>query len=248
MPDWGSAASGGLSGAKTGAMIGGPWGAAIGGVIGAIPGFLGGGSTPESEAKDAVLKNIPGQIQKGNAATDAGLSSLGNAGHYYNTILGGNREAIANLLNPQIGTVLSQYDNAAKEVARSAPRGGGATALLAQNPYRKATIAGQAYQSALPGAATGAANVGAATAGVGTTLLGQSNSQSGNLLDWQKHEDELKAAQGAGISKQLDNLDFDKIKGAGKSLGSLLAKLLHRGTGAGSGGSGVDSSLLGGDF
>lgn len=247
MPDWGSAASGGLSGAKTGAMVAGPLGAVAGGIIGALPGLFGGGETPESAAKDAVLKNIPTQIQKGNSAIDSGLGSLGTAGHYYNTILGGNKEAIANLMNPQVGTVLSQYDNAAKEVARSAPRGGGATSTLAAIPFRKAVAAGSAYQSALSGAATGATNVGSAEGGIGSSLLSQTNSQSEPLLNWQKHIDDLKAKQGEGISKQVANLDFDAIKNGGKSIGSILARLLGRGASGSGGGSGVDPSLLGGE-
>ncbi len=247
MPDWGSAATGALSGGKTGAMVGGPIGAVAGSILGALPGLFGGGSTPESETKDAVLKNIPGQIQKGNAALDTGLGSLGTAGHYYNTILGGNKDAIANLLNPQIGTVLSQYDNAAREVARNVPRGGGATATLAQNPFRKATAAGSAYQSALPGAAQGATNVGSATAGIGSNLLGQANSQSDPLLGWQKHIDELKAKQGAGLSKQIENLDLGAIKNGGKSLGSMLMRLISGGGSGSSSGSGIDPALLGGD-
>jgi len=148
--------SGGLGGTATGALSGlasgGPFGALAGGVIGGLSGLFG-SNDPTTKARTATLNNVPNLINEGNVATGQGISSLSNAGRFYNTILGGNKEAISDLLNPQIGTVLGQYDNAAKSVAQFAPRGGGTTQTLAQLPFQKATTAGSAYQSALPGAA-----------------------------------------------------------------------------------------------
>lgn len=245
MPNWGGAASGAASGALAGSSAG-PYGAIAGGLIGGVTGLL--SSDPSkslaSQANNSVLGNIPKQVQTGSAAVDSGLTGLGNAGRYYNTLIGGNKDAISTLLNPQVSTVLAQYDNAAKAVKEFAPRGGGATATLAATPFQKATTAGQVYQTAVPGAAQGAAGVGGAQAGIGTSLLGQVNGTSDGLLGWQKHLDDLTGAEGKGLATGAQNVDF---KSAGAKFGGILGKIFGGKNVSGGGGSGVDPSLLGGD-
>lgn len=201
-----------------------------------LPSILG-GTSPQTKAANAIATNVPSLIDKGNAATTTGLNTLGSAGNFYNTILGGNRDAITSLLNPQVGTVLSQYDNAAKTVARQAPRGGGATSTLAALPFQKATTLGSAYQTALPGAAQGAASVGSATAGIGTNLTGQAASYAPTGYDYSKLTSDQYGQLGSGFGKILAQL-FQKNPGAGGASSG--------GGGGSSSSGGVDPSIISG--
>ena len=233
--------TGALGGAGQGALAGlgagGPLGAAAGGLIGGLTGLFSGGATPQSTANKAILGNVPGQLNTANSAINTGLQGLGAAGRFYNTILSGNKDAISNLLAPQVSTVLGQYDNAAKSVAQFAPRGGGATQTLAQLPFQKATAAGNAYQGVLPSAAAGAASVGSAEGNIGGNELATTTGLSPSLSGFQTQQNQLQASGGAGLSKSIAN------QGAG--LGALLGKLL--GQGGGSSGAGPIGVAQSGD-
>ena len=208
-----------LSGAASGGATGGPLGAAIG-AGGGLLGSLFGGSGLASDTTKAVQKNVPGLLQKGNQFLGDASQNLGGAANFYKTILGGDRNAIMQLLSPQVSTVLSQYDNAANAVRQFAPRGGGATATLAAIPFQKAGVAGSAFQSVLPGAAAGLAGVGGQQGGLG---LGATS-----------------AAMGGGeLGLQLQKLREEQMGTAGKGFGQILAQLLNNKGGKGGGGTGT---------
>lgn len=218
---WSGAGSGALSGAAAGAA-GGPIGIAIGAGLGALGGGLLGGSSSDDPTK-ALQKDIPTLLSRGNTASDTGLSTLGNAGNFYNTILGGNREAISNLLGPQISTILSQYDNASNAIRQFSPRGGGSTQTLAQLPFQKAAAAGGAFQSVLPSAAQGAADVGAKTGQIGSTNLSIAHGGTEPYLHQGQFDATQAAAAGKGYGQLITNL------------GGLLKKNGSSGGGAGGG-------------
>lgn len=199
--------AGAATGAAGGFASGGPIGAAVGGIGGLLGSIFGNnaGNANAKAASDALAKNVPTLINTGNSAAQTGLQDLGGAGSFYKTILGGNREAISNLLGPQVSTVLSQYDNAANAVRQFAPRGGGATSTLAALPFAKATAAGQAYQGALPGAAAGLAGVGAQTAGIGNQQLSTAAAGTSPYLNQGQFDANQAAAAGKGYGQILTN-------------------------------------------
>jgi len=152
------------------------------GIGGSFLSKVGGGANPFSGlspgvpgASQSILGNVPGSIQRGNAATNEGLGNLSNSANFFKTILGGSSEATQKLLAPQVNTVLKQYDNAAKTAANIGPRGGGTASTLAEGQVGKAGAYGSLLGQALPGAAEGLAGVGKQQAGVGTTLTGQAH-------------------------------------------------------------------------
>lgn len=247
-----ASAGGFLGGAAGGALSGlkfGPWGAAAGAALGGL-GSLFGGSNPATGASNAIFKNIPNLINQGNTATRTGLADLNRAGSFYGSILGGDREAVNNLVAPQVSTVLSQYDNAKKTISQFAPRGGGQTAQLAGLPFARDTAAAGAYQGLLPGAASGLAGTGSATAGIGTGLLGAANGGGapGQAFNYTNLNSQLQRGLGQGIGQSTASgsgaSGLSSIVSAGKGLGGWLAKILTKGGSGGSSGSGgIDFSL-----
>lgn len=264
MPSAGSVIGGAAGGALSGAKFG-PWGAAIGGGIGLLGGLFGGGNSPADDASKAIFKNVPKLIDQGNTNVGAGVGRLNQAGNFYSTILGGNREQINSLLSPEVSTVLSQYDNAANTIKQFSPRGGGTTQTLAQLPFAKTAAAGQAYQGLLPSAASGEAGVGAAQAGIGTNLLAEAGGAGGTAFQYSNLAAQLQKGLGSGVGQITGSGSVPGAAGAGgagtggvggaastilsagKGLGGWLAKILTKGGGGGnSTGSGVDASLIGG--
>lgn len=237
--------SGGIGGAVGGAKLGsslGPIGTGIGAIAGGLLGtFLGGKPSPEDTAETSILNNVPTLINKGNTATDTALGDLGTSGNFYKTILGGNRDAISNLLAPQTSTILSQYDNASKAIKEFAPRGGGSTQALAQNPYQKATAAAGAYQGVLPSAAQGLSQVGGTTGQIGANLTNQGMSPSSGLIDFKKLEEGMINKAGVGLGQTGASSGSGggapDLKGMGKGIGALFGKLFGGGKSSGGGAS-----------
>lgn len=186
-------------------------------------GGAGGGSTAQLPV-DAGKPSSSPYVASGVEALDAPKN-------YFKAALGGSQEQLQGLLGPEVSTVLSQYDNAAKTAAELGPRGGGRTAILAEAPFKKAGAYGTALAGAQAGAAKNLAGIGEAEAGIGGAEEQRQNAfklgQAG--VNVQQNRTQLEAQ----LAKQKSLADL------GSGIGGILTRII---TGAKSGGGGLSSS------
>lgn len=181
-----------------------------------------GGSSGATAANQAAV-NATAQAQKsaalGNQEGGEGAANLGAAGDSYRTALNGSQEQLSALLGPEVNTVMSQYDNAAKTAATFGPRGGGRTGTMAELPFAKAGAAGQLLSKARSEAGAGLSEVGGKQAAAGSSLSGQLTSQLGPSLAPGMQQAGFKnandVATGTGIGKIVANLFANKGGGGG---------------------------------
>lgn len=172
------------------------------------------------------------------ASADAS-AAVQPAKDYYTTALSGDQEALKQLLGPEINTVLSQYDTAAKAATELGPRGAGRNAINLNTSTEKATAYGKALSGARSGAAGKLADIGVAEEGQQTGLkssLLQANAQDKKrMADEENQSNESFSNFGAGLGSLLASKN-----GEGKSIindvGGLFGKLFGGG-GGGKGGS-----------
>jgi hypothetical protein len=185
----------------------------VAGGINAITGG-GGGSNPTSTNNGGVGVNPT--YQK-SPLVQQGIDALSPAQTYYKGILGGDRDKLQGLLGPEISTVLSQYDNAAKTAAEFAPRGGGANRVLAEAPFEKAGAYGKMLAGARTGAAAGLAGIGEKIATVGTEEERGQNTFATSLarLNFERQQEQNKQISGltGGIGSILANIFGNKTRG-----------------------------------
>lgn len=154
---------------------------------------------------DPMISQLMNQNQLNMADAQSAIEPAKN---YYTTALNGDPEALKALLGPNINTVLSQYDNAAKTATELGPRGAGRNAILADAPFKKAAVYGQQLAGARSGAAEGLSKIG----------LGEENdvtSQNNSLL----------AANGQQNKLNQENSQYNSglLSSFGAGLGSLVA-------------------------
>lgn len=153
---------------------------------------------------DPVLGKIASQQQLGLSDARAAVQP---AKDYYTTALSGDSEALRSLLGPEIKTVLSQYDTAAKTATELGPRGAGRNSVLADLPFKKAEAYGHALEGARSGAAEGLSKI-------GLTEEGQNNALASSVLQANTEDKKLKQEQ--------ENKSSDMLSSFGSGLGSLL--------------------------
>lgn len=195
-------------------------------VGGAINSITGGGDTKTASQVNPALNDTLASLKAngatGAAAVNTGVSGLESAKRNYQAGANGSLEELQSLYNPEISTVLSQYDNAAKSAAEFGPRGGGRTAMMAELPFKKAAAAGQVIGNARAGANAGLADVSGKEAQLGTSLTGQSTGALSALLSPKTQSDTLNnensKSLGTGIGGILGNIFLNKNKkGSGSS-------------------------------
>lgn len=155
--------------------------------------LLGLSQPPSATQANIVTNSIAGQVrdktfQQGNADIASGAKQLNTAGStasaagdQYKAAANGSMEDLQKMYNPQISTVLKQYDNAAKSAAEFGPRGGGRTGVMAELPFKKAAAAGGVISSARAAAPAGEVSAAATEGGIGQALgaLGTSQTNAG---------------------------------------------------------------------
>lgn len=175
-----------------------------------------------------------GTSQNAGKTSQQALTDLTPSKNFYNTILGGNSNAIQGLLQPQISTTLGQYDAAAKQTQSMGPRGGGTASTLAQLPFSKVGVYQNALNAVRPNAAAGSESVaaqegnigsqqnqqaatqgeiGSQSAQVGQNLLNQETNLTGVLLGGQNNQQRNALAAGTGL---------------GQGIGSLVASIIQK--------------------
>lgn len=188
-------------------------------------------SPPPSATQANILTNsIAGQVrdktfQEGNKNIAAGAgtlqdasSSAASAGKDYKEAANGSMEDLQKMYNPQISTVMSQYDNAAKQAASFGPRGGGRTGVMAELPFKKAAAAGGIISQARAAAPAGEVSAAQTQGGIGQALgaLGTSETNAGLGT--------LAPAEGA--VQQGTSMVANNFGALGNLVGSVGSKLL----------------------
>ena len=218
----------------------------VGGAINAVTG--GGGGSATAANPGGGTGQLPVDLGKPTTSPEykSGIDALQAPKNYFTAALGGSQEQLEGLLGPQVSTVLSQYDNAAKTAAELGPRGGGRTAVLAEAPFKKAGAYGQALAGARTGAAKDLAGIGEAEAGLGTQqeqLQNQFKVAQGNLnlgqnriqFEGQQAKNKAYSDLGAGIggiltriitgakggSKNKIGTDYSNLSPSGDTIGNL---------------------------
>jgi hypothetical protein len=189
----------------------------VGGAVNSLTsGGSGGGqsATAANGAAVAATQQAQKSATAGNEAVASGEANLGAAGDSYRTALNGSQEQLQSLLGPEINTVMSQYDNAAKTAATFGPRGGGRTATMGELPFAKAAAAGGLISKARSEAAAGLSDVGGKQSSTGASLTGQLTSQLGPALapgmQQAGFNNENDKSLGAGIGKIAANIFGNK--------------------------------------
>ncbi len=207
----------------------------------------GGGGLALDPAIQSLLGDIKGTAKStqemGKLAMSTGEETISPAKNFFKTALSGNREALQDLLGPEISTVMGQYD-AAKTSSEFAPRGGGRLGVLAEQPFAKAGAYGKALVGARTGAADKLAGIGEKESLRGLDLLKSGNASEASpfaaLLNRQNDVDRRASDQDRlGLDRDRLSLDRDRMNkegsdrkrsdllGLGKGIGDILITILN---------------------
>lgn len=206
----------------------------VGGMIGdAVTGGGPGGSESGSGGGLSVdASKNSGGVQ--NPAVQQGLDTLQGPKNYLNGAIGGSQETMEGLLGPDVSTILSQYDNAAKTAAELGPRGGGRTAILAEAPFKKAGEYGRQLAGAKQTALSELPKIGESEAQIGNQAtqlsnsfkLGQANvnaEQNRNILTGNAEKNKSFNDIGSGIGGILTRIIAGKKSGSPSSTDANLS-------------------------
>lgn len=158
-------------------------------------------------------------FEKGSRAIGRSEQALDPLLGFYRTILGGDRQAIMQLMAPEVSTIVSQYDTARRTAAEFAPRGGGRTQALSELPFRQAGDINRLFQETRKGALGGLERVGGAYGELGVRELGLSAGAYQSLIEdvLQKYaiDKKAKTEMGTGLGKLLAMLIAGGKRGGG---------------------------------
>lgn len=215
-----------------------------------IPAVLAGGSAVLGAAFSGKGKNdgggsgtagpagiqIPPELMASVRAEDPASSQ---ARSFYSTILNGSQDATETLLGPEVNTILSQYDTAAKAAEEFGPRGGGRASVAGEIPFKKVAAYGNLLAGAKPKAAEGLASIGQQKRGTDLNVLQAllSKDTANNQLSLGKDQ----------LQFQKDSRSQDQLGGIGSSIGNILVDLL-KGKKGGTSGGGFGKSTGAGDL
>ncbi len=129
-----------------------PWTALIGPAIGAgfgIADLIKGPSAAQKATQSGLTSNID-TAKKTNAdltKSSTGLIKSGGdkaqtSGNYFTSLLG-NRSQAMQAIDPEVTTVMDQFDAAHKAAAEFTPRGGGRATLNSEQPYKMSGTIGK---------------------------------------------------------------------------------------------------------
>lgn len=185
------------------------------------------GGTPYGDQSKSYANNLYllGQNQAldttalptGQQQVQAGVTNLGQVANYDLGILSGNRGTVLQTEAPEISSMLAGYDQSRKAAAQLAPRGGGRSQFLNEQPYKEAGDVNKLIQQARPQAAKDLTQVATQQATIGQQqeqlaaqdinnslqfLLGKSEQQ----LNWAKFDAQQSSALGSAIGGTITQL------------------------------------------
>lgn len=174
--------------------------------------LLHGPSTAQSGTQDTLTENAKTAQGLSSSLTKNGIDTTGTAGNYFSSILGNREQALASA-DPEITTIMDQFDKAHKAAAEFAPRGGGRATLNAQQPYAQAGIIGKILAGKRDNAASSLSTLGLNETGMGINSLNAGTTAAAHLGENELGYQKMKGAEFGGIGK-----------GIGDFLGTMLTK------------------------
>jgi hypothetical protein len=173
--------------------------------------LAGNADTANTMSKD-LAKSSTGLVESGKGKADTGAN--------YFTGLLGNRSQALSAIDPEVSTIMDQFDAAHRAAAEFSPRGGGRATLNAQKPYQMSGAIGKLLSASRTNAASVLANLGINEEGLGLQQSGQSisalNAGTAAASDLGK----------LGLAK--DERNDKNIAGLGESVGGILGDWLAK--------------------
>lgn len=201
----------------------------VGGVVNKFTDKGGGGQAGTDGA--ALSPEIQALLKSLKAPGADGTNSATNTAEgFYKTVLGGSQEDTRSLLGPDVDTILSQYDNAAKAASNFGPRGGGRAAIMAEAPFKKTGAYGELLGKAKQTAAGGLTEIGGQKTAAKSAKRGQDVGILNSLQSGKNNSDYLQFQKDQAKAKQYSDL--------GSGIGGFLTNLINGKMGKGKGGGG----------
>jgi hypothetical protein len=158
--------------------------------------------------------------QQGNALIGQGVPMLGQAGNYWQTLLSGNRAAMAQATAGPRAALTDVYRGAESNLERSGIRGAARDVASAELGRDRAGQIARLTTGVQPGAAHALAGVGSQLLGTGAPMLGQAGGIWGNLLGAGFDNRQYARGEGEKGGKAIGGLIFDILQGTlGKKFG-----------------------------
>jgi hypothetical protein len=155
-----------------------------------------GGSAPGVSQSENTAGSVTG------AETGAGISDLNDASSFWKTILGGNQQAISQLLAPQISTIQGQGQQQIQNASQFGNRSGGTNASNQQNIDSQRQQVEQMIAGLTGQAASQVGNLGATQLGFGLNANQQRSTDAQQILQNQQGSlfgQLISGAAGAGL-------------------------------------------------
>lgn len=209
---------------------------AIIGAGGAIGGaLLGGKQTAQQKQADTLAQQqLDNQKQitnflttKGGGLIDSGISTLQGPLDYYNKLLSGDRTAASGAVGPALSTLKNNQFTNLNNILKFSPRGGARGSAIGASDVASNASLTNILQNLKPMAISGVTDIGKTVLGTGSGLFGQgaqSNAAGTNA-----------ALNFLNTSNAQAGQQNSNMAGVGSSLGTLLALILHGGSGGGGG-------------
>jgi hypothetical protein len=174
-----------------------------------MPSLFGGsgGQTKQEKALTQTETNIANYgFQQAQSTIPAATSGLESSLNFFQTLLSGDRNAIAALEAPDIMNTQQQYEAARKTSDEFSPRGGGATAANEESRFSEASDIAKLFTQARSTGAAGVASLSQLLAGLGTSELGQSSTTAANTVGQLQTSQQMQQQQQAGLGAGIGSL------------------------------------------
>lgn len=167
----------------------------------------------------------------GATGLNSGLNNLTPVANWFQTIMGGNKAATLNQLQPQIQQTEGGLNTGLQTASTLAPRGGGRSSTLFDLPIEAQKDIASQYAAARAGApaglqsaATAQGALGASAGGLGAQFGQAGTSANNNLLNYGLQQNQQASQAGGMFGSLLGGL----INLAAPSVGSLITGALGK--------------------
>lgn len=170
--------------------------------------------SPEEQAALQGAQGAAGTLTtQGQSLIGQGTPMLGQAGNYWQTLLQGNRGAMAQATAGPRAALTDIYRGAEKNLERSGVRGATRDVAAAELGRDRAGQIARLTTGIQPQAAQNLAQVGSELLGTGAPMLGQAGSIWGNLLGQGQQNRVYARGEGEKAGKAWGGLIFDILQG-----------------------------------
>jgi hypothetical protein len=170
--------------------------------------------TPEITGAAEKLGGIGQIAQKfGKKESKLGFKSLKQLFPYFRTLLSGDRQAMTELLAPELRQAGTAYEQGKRNIAEFGPRGGGTTSAISGLETARAGAVSDIYQKARPYAAQGLMQTGGLLTSAGAQNLGTATGAYGaqmggytNLAELVEKQRQARAQAWGGIGSGIGSI------------------------------------------